>query len=153
MGKEAIEGIRVMFGRKRGRVKDDDDDDSYERRKRNESLEEGAPAPSAPRYRRLKRNMRFKTGEMYPRGMPVMTYFGENTEYTIVQIASREGNVAIRTVELHRFLSGFQPPPSIQEVKAMLSSGEATTPTGRRCHAQGWASDGSPSWPVVMGYA
>ena len=151
--KDKIEAIRVVFARKR-KGGDDEDEEGYRVRKKqaNESLEEAAPAAGAPRYRRLKRNMTFKTGEMYPSGMPVMTYFPEDAAYTIVQIASREGRVAIRTVELHRFLTGFQAPPSVAEVEEMVDSGMATTPTGKRCRADSWADDGSPAWPIVLGY-
>lgn len=47
---------------------------------------------------------------------------------------------------------GISKPPSISALQRMSDNSIATTPTGKRTEPDGYGSDGSPSWLLVLGY-
>lgn len=51
----------------------------------------------------------------------------------------------------HKSLTGISKPPSIGRLQKMGDDGIATTPTGKRTEPDGYGSDGSPSWLLVLG--
>ena len=50
-----------------------------------------------------------------------------------------------------KYLTGFNPPPSLNTLEKWVSDGVAKTPTGQRVEPDGFGPDGSPSWLIVMG--
>ena len=54
-------------------------------------------------------------------------------------------------VRAHEFVTGISKPPGLSALQRMSDNAAATTPTGKRVEEDGWASDGSPAWPLVLG--
>lgn len=56
-----------------------------------------------------------------------------------------------RITNLATYFGGFKV-PGMSQLEKMVDAGVATTPTGQRVEPDGWGSDGSPSWLLVLGY-
>jgi hypothetical protein len=51
----------------------------------------------------------------------------------------------------HKNFTGFNRPPGLHTLEKWNSDGVVKTPTGQKVEPDGWASDGSPSWFLVLG--
>lgn len=51
----------------------------------------------------------------------------------------------------HKWLNGFRKPPTLKTLEKQESNGIVNTCTGHRVEPDGYGSDGSPSWLLVIG--
>jgi len=127
----------------------------------NEAIAELAEA----RNRTLKKDLKFKSGDIIPRGTPVeVEFLGERDPrgYSVALLKAnwRGSNgrdyqrepVRISIAKLHKYVSGFGKPPGMAKLERMASDGVATTPTGKRVEPDGYGPDGSPSWLMALGF-
>jgi len=107
-----------------------------------------------------KRDIRIKNGDVIPRGTKARIEFilGNarmfRLAFDFVGPSGRDYEREPMTTTIRdasEIVTGIAKPPGISALQRMSDNSIATTPTGKRVEPDGWASDGSPSWLLVMG--
>lgn len=90
---------------------------------------------------KTQKEIKLKTGETLPKGLPVSFIMGEPSLVT-VQGATREYRV--------RTTSAFKS-PSLASLERYMDDGICESVFGERIEPDGWDSHGSPSWFLALG--
>ena len=103
------------------------------------------------------KDMRLKDGTVFPAGSVVDDVKFEKQSqdegaYDTLAVVKIQGRtIKVSPGNLHKYISGFSKPPSMNALEKMSSNGIATTVTGQRTEPDGYGQDGSPSWLLVLG--
>ena len=69
-----------------------------------------------------------------------------------VKFDAGDGKILMTRVKnAHKTIKGFAKPPGIKTLEKYMDTGKAKTPTGKTTDPDGTATDGSPSWLLVLG--
>ena len=100
-----------------------------------------------------KRDLVFRKGDLkIPKNTELTVFFNETNPSRIV--FEHNGNTCAVKVEkaFDTFVGhGFKKMPSMKALERMTNDGIVTTVTGERVEPDGYGSDGSPSWLLVLG--
>lgn len=112
-----------------------------------------------------KKDIKVKNGDVIPRGTPgTLSFLGPRDPKgrTFCSVAfdwtGPSGRDYLREpfttkiVFAHEIITGIGKPPGIRALERMEAQGICTTPTGKRVEPDGWGSDDSPAWLLVLGY-
>ena len=88
----------------------------------------------------IKKAIKLKTGETLPAGSQV-TQWSPGGKHHLVDVEGRKVRVT----------SAFKT-PSMSSLEKWSNDGIAKTPTGKRVEPDGFGSDGSPSWLLILGF-
>lgn len=107
--------------------------------------------------RKLKKDMKLKTGEVIRQGTSVDLEWlnprePNGTRVVRIRIPGRKEPVTTSITNLHNYVTGVSKPPTLKSLEKMMDDAAATTPTGKRTEPDGTGPDGSPSWLMVLGY-
>jgi len=95
----------------------------------------------------LKTELKLKTGEIYSVGSPVTIKF----DLRFAELHGlRAEPIKIQASKLSFYVKGFKK-PSLQTMERWMDDGIAKSITGKKCEPDGYGSDGSPSWLLVLG--
>ena len=98
----------------------------------------------------LKKELKLKDGTSYSIGTEIEIEFNEKSpSIATIQIGERTLKISVQS--LHKYVSGFSKAPGDKALEKMVSDSIAKTPTGKRTEPDGYGSDGSPSWLLVLG--
>jgi len=87
-----------------------------------------------------------------PAGETIQVYFSEvNPSRLFIYDETTGRELTLRMTSASQVLSGFKKSPGIKSLERMSFDGVVTTPTGQRTEPDGYGSDGSPSWLLVLG--
>lgn len=116
--------------------------------------EEATMSKEAARISVTKTPIRTKHGEVVPSGSKVtgVEFMRERPSLCLLHVEGRPEPLKIQVKNLHAYLAGYMMPPSRAKLAEMIAEGKARTPTGKEVAPDAWASDGSPSWVIVLGY-
>jgi hypothetical protein len=93
------------------------------------------------------------TGEVtynFLKGDKVEIFFSEKYQSKIFVAHNNEVKIASAS-NAHKWLTGFTPTPSMGTLERWSDNGIAKTVTGQKTEPDGYGSDGSPSWLLVLG--
>jgi hypothetical protein len=96
-------------------------------------------------------DLKLKSGEVIPSGESVKLNLVNDGMSVEIDSPSLGRTVKIRIASAYRYLSGFDAPPSEDELAEMMDSSSIPTPTGYDVEPDGHGPDGSPSWFLIMG--
>lgn len=99
----------------------------------------------------LKADLKLKDGTVYTKGTRAEVFFSER-EPSMSEVEIEGRKIKLGTAKLHRYFKGFPKQPSYGALDRMGYMGSYTTVTGKRgVEADGYGSDGSPSWVLALG--
>ena len=98
------------------------------------------------------KDIKLKSGEVIKKGTPVDSIV-HNLVYgvSMVKFFGRDKPLKLPTAALYRFVTGFRKPPGQKALERMVFDSVAKSITGKTVEPDGVASDGSPSWLLVLG--
>lgn len=110
--------------------------------------------------KKLKKAIKFKTGDEIPAGSSVDVEFdSKDPEVALLRIDFQSDKrdyqtnpVKLHAGKLYLYVGGFGKPPSIRTMMKWQDEGMAKTVTGKKTEPDGVGPDGSPSWLRVLGY-
>lgn len=99
------------------------------------------------------KDIRLKSGKVIPKGTPVeeIKHIGPTFMKSDVRFRGFKP-LYLPTALLANYVTGFKKPPKSAALEKMVFDGIAKSITGKRVEPDGIASDGSPSWLLVLGY-
>jgi hypothetical protein len=94
-----------------------------------------------------------KGGDFIHVGDPaVLSWRRDNHEIVDVYVPSLDRTIKLKSARLHEYFGKpFRKPPSIRQLWKESDDGVSTSVTGKRVEPDGYGSDGSPSWMLVLG--
>jgi len=107
--------------------------------------------------KKLKKDLKLKTGEVFNKGTSVTVEFlspsqSNSTRMAHIRVPGRREPVKMAITRLHVYVTGMSKPPTIKALEKMMENGVGITPSGERTEPDGTGSDDSPSWLLVLGY-
>lgn len=100
----------------------------------------------------LNADLRIKDGTVFHKGETAEVSFSKMSP-SVATILIGDRTVHIKTMNLFRYLRGFQKPPGMRSLEMMSENARATTVTGKRnVEPDGYGPDGSPSWLLALGF-
>ena len=101
--------------------------------------------------KKLKKEMKFKDSTTLPSGTEVSVRFDKhNPGVALITAAGAPREYRVRPSSLHKYLAGFTKPPSVSTMAKWGDDGVAKSVGGERVEIDGWDSDGTPSWMLVL---
>lgn len=100
---------------------------------------------------KAKRELKWKDGSITPEGTPVHIDFWETRPGRIYVTIGQTVYQTGLTNKGHERFAGIGKVPGLRTLEKYSSEGVAKTVTGERTEPDGYGSDGSPSWMLVVG--
>jgi len=101
---------------------------------------------------KLKKDIKLKSGDTYPRGTRVEIEWDDNKKAGFVQFEGQENPTEIPVTSLHKYLTGFMKPPGMKALERHLSEALGKTVTGQGgIESDGYDRYGFPAWPRALG--
>jgi hypothetical protein len=92
-----------------------------------------------------------KKGISMAKGTSVTLSWPTSTPW-VTKITDGSGNtLSVRTVNLHKYVSGISKPPSERTQEKWYNDGYSKTVTGERVEPDSFGGDGAPSWLLAAG--
>jgi hypothetical protein len=101
---------------------------------------------------KLKRDIKLKDGRTFHKGDKASVNFIQRGFSHLLEVTVRGETFAIGAYKGGSTLTGFIKEPSIRTLEKWASDCGCESITGEWCESDGYGSDGSPSWLLVLGY-
>jgi len=104
------------------------------------------------RSKKLKKDLKLKSGAVHPKGTPVSVSYREvgYRWVAVLQIGGEE--VKVNPKNLHVYIPGFPKPPTIRTLEKQDQTGNYKSVSGKRAYEMdGNSEDGAPTWMLVLG--
>ena len=105
--------------------------------------------------RKAIRNKRTRTQSTIKEGTDLtITFDTEHPHIATISWLDAHGDIHkgnFKCERLHEWVSGMRNKPQSKTIDRWMSTGKAYTLTGHRCEPDGFGSDCSPSWILVLG--
>ena len=101
---------------------------------------------------KLKRDVILKDGREFHKGDKASVKFIQKGFSHILEVTVEGETFRTRAHKGSNMLTGFTQEPSIETLEKWSSGCGCESITGEWCEPDGYGSDGSPSWLLVLGY-
>jgi len=111
--------------------------------------------------RTVKKEIKMKNGDVIPVGTSVLNLKWTHGQWSgchlVLRFVGPSGRdysrdpALVRSALLDQYVTGIKK-PSVKTMEGWMDKGVALTPTGMRTEPDGDATDGSPSWLLLLGY-
>ena len=101
---------------------------------------------------KLKREVKLKDGRTFHKGDKASVDFIQRVFSQFLEITVKGETFTISAYKGSSTLTGFAKEPSIRTLEKWASDCGCESITGEWCEPDGYGSNGSPSWLLVLGY-
>ena len=101
---------------------------------------------------KLKKEITLKDGRTFTKGSQASVKFAEVQYRQVIIVTIGNESFKTKVTNGHKILTGFDSPPSIEDLEDWSCDGICETVTGHITEPDGTGPDGSPSWLLALGY-